>query len=122
MQTEAVDARELPFEERVGQVLRGKNEESYTDAIRRMKDEGTHNYSHDYWTTGTTIEISPNSRERGHRPKIDEELYERILDSVSREYAEVPVRSLSFDQVVRMGLDKAERYYNILDCGLEEDS
>jgi len=60
------------------------------------------------------------TREKPHRPNIDDTVIDRLHAAVKDEKSSVPVEKLDFDDNLGIFLDAAERYYNSLQCKIVE--
>jgi hypothetical protein len=117
MGTLRVDASKLSFQEQLASVARPESQDPYWEDIDEM-EKSRRSYTHPEFDGEVTVEIESGD-DRMHRPEVDDELLEQLRDSVRREHPSVPVESLSFDDLLELLLERAERYYELMDCELE---
>ncbi len=116
MGTLRIDASKLSFQEQLASVARPEGQDPYWEDIDEM-EKSRKSYSHAEFDGEVVVTIEAGGG-RTHRPEVDDELVEQLQESVSREYPNVPVDGLSFDDLLELLLERAERYYELMDCEL----
>jgi hypothetical protein len=127
MGTHKVDAGSLSFARQLRQVVAGGSYRDVLDEYREQQESPlrstqrggeTELYHQEWGPDGVTLEITPDARDRPHRPEVPDDLVDDLDEVVLEDYPTVPVDAISFDEKLELLLEAAEEYYGELNCRL----
>jgi hypothetical protein len=112
---------ELSFQDRLEAILNA--DKSFRD--RASENEEKNSSRDTQYKTHSDFQATPSnpykkritvSREKPHRPSVDDGFIAQLHGAVKDERPSVPVEKLDFDDNLGILLDAAERYYSSVQC------
>ena len=106
---EVMDSDELSFQDKLRVIF----DVAHGEAIAEMEEEGG-GWNHPRHPEGGRFTYDSSTRQREHRPQLDDEVYEMVQARAREYYPDIPLDSQPFDTELRLILDAVEDWYSYL--------